>query len=150
MERFGITAGGQLLELCRFAGIGVVLGVVYDLFRLLRLLTKPPARRIFLQDLLYFALAAAVTQLLALPISHGRVRVFHLLALAVGAVAYYLTVGRLLFWLAQHLVAGVEAVFRRVEALLPRPTGKLRKKAAEIAKKIRKICKNRLQLPHNI
>ena len=45
MERFGITTGGQLLELCRFGGIGVVLAVVYDLFRLTRLLTKPPARR---------------------------------------------------------------------------------------------------------
>ncbi|MBO5797019.1 MAG: spore cortex biosynthesis protein YabQ [Clostridia bacterium] len=150
MERFGITTGGQLLELCRFAGIGVVLGVVYDLFRLIRLLTKPPARRIFLQDLLYFALAAALTQVLALPVSHGRVRVFHLLALAVGATAYYLTVGRLVYWLAQHLVVGIEAVLQKISARLPRPTGKYRKKVKKTAKKVWNFFKNRLQPPHNI
>lgn len=157
MERFGITVGGQLLELLRFAGIGVVLGVLYDLFRILRLLTKPPARRIFFEDLLYFALAAALTQLLALPVSHGRVRLFHLLALLLGFALYYLTAGRLLYWLAGRLVAGLEAVigwfqrlFRKIAARLPRPQGKWRKKMAEIAKKFLKICKNRLQLPHKV
>lgn len=150
MERFGITAGGQLLELCRFGGIGVVLGVVYDLFRLTRLLTKPPARRIFLQDILYFALAAAITQVLALPVSHGRVRVFHLLALAAGAAAYYLTAGRLIFWLAQHLVAAVERLLGAIAARLPRPTGKYREKVRKTAKKVWIFLKNRLQPPHNI
>ena len=157
MERFGISVSSQLLELLRFAGVGVLLGVLHDLFRLIRLLTKPPARRIFWQDLLFFALAAALTQLLALPISSGRVRLFHLLSLLVGAAAYYLTVGRVIYWLACRLAAGLEAVFawaqrlfRRIGHRLPRPQGKWRKKGAEIAKKVWKICKNRLQLPRNI
>lgn len=107
MERFGISVGSQLLEAVRFAGVGILLGVWYDLFRLVRLLTAPSARRIFVQDILFFASAAAITLLLALPISSGRVRVFHLLALAVGFFCYYQTVGRLLYTVAKRIARGL-------------------------------------------
>ncbi len=104
MERFGISVGSQLLEAVRFAGVGILLGVWYDLFRLVRLLTAPSARRIFVQDILFFASSAAVTLLMALSVSSGRVRVFHLLALAAGFFCYYQTVGRLAYAVAKRLV----------------------------------------------
>lgn len=120
MERFGISVGGQLLEAVRFAGVGILLGVWYDLFRLFRLLTRPPARRIFVQDLLFFAGAAAITLLLSLPISSGWVRVYHLMALAVGFFCYYQTVGRLIYATARALLRLNERVNLRLRRLFRR------------------------------
>lgn len=157
MERFGITVGSQLLEVIRFAGVGVLLGLWYDLFRLLRLLTRPPARRIFVEDLLFFAGAAAATLLLALPISSGRIRLFHLLALTVGFICYYHTVGRLLYriarllvgllerlaMLAQRFSSGVAAVGRRLWQKRPRFVER-------IWKKVQKNVRNRLKLDRKV
>lgn len=95
MERFGITPGGQGAQLLQFAGVGILLAVLYDGFRLWRILTSPPPRRVFFQDLVFFVLAAALTQLLALPVSRGRIRLFHLLAIALGGGLYLQTAGRL-------------------------------------------------------
>ena len=152
MERFGITVSGQLLELCQFGGVGLLLGVVYELFRLLRLLTRATARGVFLQDVLYFVLAAAITQVLALPISSGRVRLVHFLALILGFALYYFTVGQIVYRLMRLVVYGVQVLGAR----LSRPVHSLfawlahlltvsGEKMRKIAKKIKKIFKNPLQ-----
>ncbi len=153
MERFGISVGGQLLEAVRFAGIGVLLGVWYDLFRLVRLLTRPPAWRIFVQDMLYFCSAAAVTMLLALPVSSGRIRLFHLLALTIGAVCYYFTVGRLVYRIARLLdrvLRWIGRVFGHIFDRLAGWGGHLCEKLKNIFKKAALFWKNRLQLDHKM
>ncbi|MBE6768962.1 MAG: hypothetical protein E7549_08695 [Ruminococcaceae bacterium] len=97
MERFGITAWGQTREWLLFLAVGAALGVWYDLFRIGRLFGSPTAWRVFWQDIAAAAGAAFLTVTAALPISNGQVRPLHLLAAALGAAAYYLTVGRLLY-----------------------------------------------------
>lgn len=114
MERFGITVSGQTLELVRFAAVGVALGVWYDLFRLLRLLLKPPVWRVFLADVLFFATAAVWTQLAALPICQGAVRPVHLAAMAVGFAVYYHTVGRVMYGIARQILGLVRRIFKKV------------------------------------
>lgn len=103
MERFGITVDGQLAEAIRFAAVGILLAVWYDVFRLIRVFSRPNAVRIFIEDLLYGISAAAVTLLASLPICHGHIRFFHFPALIIGFLCYYHTVGRLFFSLANRL-----------------------------------------------
>lgn len=131
MERFGLSVGGQLLEAVRFAGIGILLAVVYDLFRLCRLFGTPSPRRVFFEDVLFFALAAALTLLLSLPVSHGVVRVFHLLALTLGFFSYYHTVGRLIYAAARRPARALRRLRnrRRVQS----PPHKKRKKISKTA-----------------
>lgn len=148
MERFGISVGGQLLEALRFAGVGILLGVWYDLFRLVRLLTAPSARRIFGQDMLFFASSAAITLLLALPISSGRVRAFHLLALMTGFFCYYQTLGRLFYAVAKRIARGSaqigrlmrRAAVKRRTRVRERMAARTAKNAAEKDKKIQKTA----------
>lgn len=122
MERFGLSVGGQMLEAVRFAGIGILLAVVYDLFRLCRLFGTPSPHRVFFEDVLFFALAAVLTLLLSLPVSHGVVRVFHLLALTLGFFSYYHTVGRLIYTAARRLTRTFRRLFsRRHRAAQPPP-----------------------------
>ena len=165
MERFGISVGGQLLEMVRFAGVGILIGIWYDGFRLFRLVNRPSAWRVFWQDLLFFAGAAAITLLLSLPISSGRVRLFHLMALAIGFTCYYQTVGRLIYVTARWLVrlmgwlSGLArrlsdrvggGVRRRLTAPRSRAQVKKEKKPAKSAKKVQKNLKNRLKLSRKV
>ncbi len=104
MERFGISVAGQTREWLLFLAVGAVLGVWYDLFRIGRLLGRPTAWRVFWQDIAAAAGAAFLTMLAALPVSNGQIRLSHLFAVALGATAYYLTVGRLSYGLLRCIV----------------------------------------------
>ena len=153
MERFGISPGGQGTELLCFCGVGALLGGIYDLLRLWRILTSPPARRVFWQDLLFFTLAAALTQLLALPVSSGRIRLFHLLAIGLGAFLYLETAGRLtlpLFRLIRRGWDGVCGWIRPLGAPIRSGWQKAGEKGVKILKKVWKKLKNLLHLPHKI
>lgn len=101
MERFGITVAGQTREWLLFLVVGAVLGVWYDLFRIGRLFGHPTAWRVFWQDVAAAAGAAFLTMAAALPISNGQIRFSSLLALLLGALAYYWTFGRLLYGVLQ-------------------------------------------------
>ena len=146
MERFGITVSGQRLELIRFAVVGITLGAWYDVFRLLRLVVHPRPWRIFFQDLLFFASAAAVTLLAALPISSGVIRPSHLLALVVGFTVYYHTVGRLLYQTMRLFVRFLEELAHKLACGVRRLTEPF----LRFTKKVLQICKNRLQVDSKV
>ena len=97
MERFGVTVAGQTREWLLFLAVGAVLGVWYDGFRVARLFGRPTAWRVFWQDVAVAVGAAFFTMTAALPISSGQVRLLHLVAILLGALVYYLTVGRLVY-----------------------------------------------------
>lgn len=137
MERFGITVWGQTRELLWFAAVGVALGVWYELFRVYRLFGRHRAWRVFWQDIAAAVGAALITQLCALPISSGRVRLSHLLFLALGWVVYYLTVGRLIYGVLRRAARWVRRVFDAV--------GKRWKNFKRKCKKRQKTCKKHLQ-----
>lgn len=153
VERFGITPGGQGAQLLQFGGVGILLAVLYDGFRLWRILTSPPPRRVFFQDLVFFVLAAAITQLLALPISRGKIRLFHLLAVVLGGGLYLQTAGRLTGPLFHLIRAGWDRFCGGMTRLWGKWSGQMQKagqKAQHFSKKVGKKLKNLLHLPHKI
>lgn len=107
-------------------GFGSLLGVVYDLFRLVRLAVAERKRGVFLQDLLFFAVAAFLTVLFLLVVNCGSLRLFILFAMAAGFFVYYVTlsrlilrIGMLLFPLLRRLVSlGARAVSAPLRLLL--------------------------------
>jgi len=112
MERFEITVRGQMRELLLFLAVGAALGVWYELFRIRRLVGRHPPWRVFWQDMTVAVGAAFFTMLAALPISNGQVRLSHLTALLLGALAYYVTCGRLLYGILRRAVRGCRRMWR--------------------------------------
>lgn len=74
-------------------GVGVLLGLFYDVFRIFRTVFRSEKRAVFFQDLFYMICAAFVTFLTALGVNYGDVRFYILAGEAIGWCAYYLTVG---------------------------------------------------------
>jgi hypothetical protein len=88
---------------------GLVLGALYDLFRIWRILFRSGRRAVFFQDIFYLFLAALFTFLLALGVSLGEVR-------------FYLVAGEAAGWLLYHFSVGLVTVrlFRFVAKVLNR------------------------------
>ncbi len=137
MERFKITVTGQLRECLLFAAVGVALGVWYELFRTRRLFGRVTAWQVFWQDIVAACGAACITLLASLPISSGRVRGVHLAVVALGALVYYVTVGRWFHGFLRRVVGWWRCFFC--------VACKKRKKIKENAKNSKKSFKNPLQ-----
>ena len=127
-------------------GFGTLLGVVYDLFRLVRLACADRRRGVFLQDLLYLVVAAFLTVLFLLPVNHGSLRLFILLAMAAGFSAYYFTLSRLVMRAGQLLFGALRRLVSFAARVVSAPLRLALRFAAFLRKKTKKrkkeACKN--------
>lgn len=74
-------------------GFGFILGLIYDIFRIIRILVIKNNKAIPAQDIAYFLLSAILTFVFLLVINNGRFRLNILVALVAGFSAYYITLG---------------------------------------------------------
>lgn len=113
------------LALLYSAVVGTVLGVLYDIFRIIRVAMKPspgmsPKLRsfydavgdtvIFIEDILFAFIAALVVAVFLFHVNDGQLRWFVLAGAAVGFFLYYMTVGRLVLLCAGAIISFVKAV----------------------------------------
>ena len=141
----GFTNERQLYELFLSCGLGFLLGLYYDCFRLLRRFSRVPKFGVFLLDILFFATAAVSVFLFSLAMTEGEVRGYSLAGCMIGFFAYRCTVGRLLL----RSLNVVMRTLRRIFSVVVKPFawlfGKVRKFYKKIAKKSEKFFKKVLQ-----
>lgn len=94
MTTMGFTNAEQVYEVFLSGGMGFLLGMVYDGFRLVRYWMRWGKVIVFLQDVLFFLVAAPVTFLFSLAMTDGQVRGYVLVGLLGGFFAYRYTLGR--------------------------------------------------------
>jgi len=84
--------------------LGGILGAVYDVFRVLRILRrKNPWILVFFEDLLFSAIAAVATAYVFSRIYYGQVRLFLLAGQGLGFLIYHITLGSLVGATARFL-----------------------------------------------
>ncbi|MCI8840181.1 MAG: hypothetical protein HFF24_07620 [Oscillospiraceae bacterium] len=132
-----VDIAGQAAVFGQALLLGALLGLVYDAMRTLRR-TWRSAGLAFALDLLFWLGATAALFLLTLSRDDGRVRIFHMAAVALGGGAYFLTLSRLalpaLLWAA--------GLARRIWRLLTAPLRAL-------ARWTKKFLENRKKLFQN-
>ncbi len=90
----GFTNAEQLYELFLSGGMGFLLGVYYDIFRIVRRLLHPSKIAVFFQDCFFFSSAAVLVFLFSLSMTDGVVRWYVLFGVFCGFMSYRYTVGR--------------------------------------------------------
>ena len=110
-----LSMSGQLWQFLAAIALGVLLGVGFDQFRVLRRLFRHPGLLIQLEDLVYWLLALG-TFFLVFVYGRAGVRPFALLGSALGMLLYFLTASRLVIpgevALFQFLGKVLQAIFR--------------------------------------
>lgn len=120
-------------------GIGVLIGGIYDIFRIIRMVFTLPGiisdadiavehrsrlcvdLVVFLCDILFFLVAAVVSAIFIFYVNNGRIRGIALFGSLLGFTAYYNTVGRLVTHISGNIIRGIYFVIRfiRNRILLP-------------------------------
>ena len=101
-------------------GLGVAMGVFFDLFRVLRRLARHKTVATAAQDVFFWLISTLLMFVLLTGLNQGEIRGYHFLGLILGAIVYLLTFSR-------HLVAFLLRISRAV--------GRYFKNKAVVAKK---------------
>ena len=89
---------------------GAVLGVVYDIFRILRIACPPKKIGIIVQDII-FALICIITTLMFFQFfTNGALRFFVLIGEFLGFLLYYLTIGVIVIKIARVIINIVKKI----------------------------------------
>lgn len=125
--------------------VGMVLGAFFDCFRILRLAVKSPKILVFIEDVLFFIVAAIATLYIVLEQSNGTVRVFLLFGELLGLIIYFYSIGILVIKSAKFIIS----VFKKFFAIVFYPLRKLGnfvlKSASALHNKISLFGKNKLK-----
>ena len=129
--------------------LGAVLGAVFDLFRVFRKAFCQPVWLIWAEDVLYLLICAVITYGYMLQSIEGQVRVFIIIGELIGAILYYLTLGRLVMAVSLILIAVIRNILHFLYLVIIRPIlfvlrfiGKI---FSKINHKLSTILKNYLQ-----
>ena len=101
--------------------LGAGVGVVYDVFRVLRLTIGRNRFVVFGEDLLFFAVAAGGTFLFCLEFCQGQLRLFVLLGEGLGFLLYFFTAGELVIHFFRWVIEWIGKLFQKLWQLLAAP-----------------------------
>jgi Spore cortex protein YabQ (Spore_YabQ). len=102
------------------AALGCVFGILYDVFRIIRRSVRGADRNpvayafIFIQDIIFFIVAAAASAIFFYKFNSGRIRLSGIAFIIVGFSAYYFTLGKLVMLIADAIISFIRSLMRLV------------------------------------
>ena len=125
--------------------MGAALGVVYDCFRVFRILFPPAARSkaVAAEDIIFWLIYGFCVFCYAAAFGRGQVRFFIVLGSLAGFVLYIVTVGNLITGIIRRIVTAFYGLLQRVYSNVIEPIVKVLKNFCQ------KICQFFVQIHKN-
>lgn len=153
----GISVTGQTVVFLSACVFGMVLGLVYDIFRIFRVAIPHGGAAVFVEDVVFFLICAISTFLFLLCTNAGEIRFFVIAGEILGAVLYYFTIGFVLYRSAKIIINFIRktlwalwrvfsAPFRALFGLIAKAAGKAVPKVGKSIKKPIKSVEQHLQV----
>ena len=94
--------------------LGLILGIIYDIFRIFRLTFNVKKWGIFFQDILYFITISLVSFSFIIIFNKGEVRYYIIIGQLIGGVIYYISLGRIVYKYSKNLLWHINRFFRNL------------------------------------
>lgn len=128
--------------------LGVLLGVLYDVFRILRLALPHGKIIVFVEDILYFFLITVISFAFVLLWADGVVRSFLLLGELLGGVVYFFTLSLLILKAAGLIIRAVKAVLHFLFRVTLLPVWRLIRRIGHGCRKLWDFLASRYKIIH--
>lgn len=126
-------------------GFGFLLGILYDVFRTLRMIISESKGFIFFMDVLYFAACTFLIFCFILVVDSGRIHAYVIMGIVLGWIVYYFSFGAIAMRVSRAVKGLLKklfsALFKPFECLIKRILKKIRKIADFCKKNVRKSDK---------
>lgn len=108
--------------------IGIILGVVYDVFRIQRITMESDNKYftvirdiiIFIEDIIFAIISAIFIAIMIFYVNNGQIRWFALFGTSIGFIIYYNTIGRIVILCSEKIIAFIRYCIRMIKNLVCR------------------------------
>ncbi len=129
---------GFLLSL----GMGFVLGIAYDLIRIIRISISRGKLAVIVCDVIFCIFFCLATFLFCLTVNEGELRLYLMAGEGLGFLVYYFSLGVAIFRFSEKIVLGIRSIFGKFFKLIFAPFKwigeKIRTRVNKFAQKSRK------------
>jgi spore cortex biosynthesis protein YabQ len=115
---YGLSLATQTKSFLLSLGLGFIMGIFYDLFRLIRLAISKSKMFIIIFDLLYCIFLCFATFVFCMTVNEGQIRFYLLMGEAMGFVVYYFSLGVIVFSFGENLVNFTKRWLKRIFTIL--------------------------------
>lgn len=95
----------QLIFFLKSILLGILLGLIFDVFKILRLSIKHSNIFIFIEDILFFCMAAVFSYNFMINISFGQIRLFILSGHLIGFILYKLSISNFIVKFVVYIIS---------------------------------------------
>jgi len=134
-----ISVSEQAIVFLNSLCFGVALGVIYDLFRIIRVAFPMGKIIVFIEDLLFLISAGLFSFIFILTVNSGRIRIFLLIAAAIGFILYYFTIGKLILKSAQSIIKIIKFILSKILSPFAKICSIIQRKIKKIFKKLKRV-----------
>lgn len=121
--------------------LGAYLGILYDIFEGMRLATKHKNWIIWIEDFVFWILAAFTTFCTLYKFNYGIIRGYFFLGVGIGVAIYKITFSKMVVWILSYVWAVVFVLFVLIYRIILKPIGRIIKTIINRLKKIPKQVK---------
>ena len=97
---------------------GVLICLLYDIFRALRKTVKTPDLVTYIEDTIFWILVAIFLIYLIFVLNSGEIRFFMFIAICLGGIAYYFTLSKYFMNISVHVLSFVKAIVKKLISIL--------------------------------
>lgn len=97
---------------------GVLICLLYDIFRALRKTVKTPDLVTYIEDTIFWILVAIFLIYLIFVLNSGEIRFFMLIAICLGGIVYYFTLSKYFINISVHILTFVKIIVKKLLSIL--------------------------------
>ena len=109
-----VTINEQAFLFLTCVQIGIIMGMLYDLIRILRKIIHHPNWVVQIEDLLYWIMCGCFAFIMVYWENYGKIRVFVFIGILIGAVLYFCTVSILFMKAATWIIYWTKKVLKKI------------------------------------
>lgn len=162
---YGLSLAVQTKNFLLSLGLGFLMGIIYDAFRIIRICISSKKFVIVIFDLLYCILFCFAFFVFLLTVNEGQFRFYLLLGAGVGFSVYYFSLGAIIFSFSEFLTEFIKKwlkrffavllfpfrwIFSRIKNCIDKKLEKSRKRTKKLKNKSKTLLKLNKHLLYNL
>ncbi len=138
---YSVPQSEQLTIFVASLGLGFLLGIMYDVFRAIRLSLTNSKIAVIVFDLLYFFFFGLFSFLFILALNKGEIRFYIIAGEFIGALFYYISFGIAAIKFTDLCVRGLKRVYKFIFKLISAPFRLIKRVFLHLSKKLKRLFK---------
>lgn len=127
-----------------FILVGIIIGILFDIFRILRRTFKTSDFVTYIQDILFWLLSGIILIYSIFIFNNGELRAYIFLSIFIGIITYILTISKYFIKLNVTILTGIKKIFNLIFKIILYPFKVIFKSVKIILVRPLNLLKNRL------